>query len=385
METKSNSTAPPESSAAWLQGKRMRSEAAGRADFSGIRYAQCWEDADVLLSALEPGPGKRCLSIASAGDNTLALLSRDPESVLALDLSPAQLACLELRVAAYRTLQYGELLELIGCVDSDTRPRLYEACRKHLSSGVRAFWDERPSLIAAGIGSVGKFEHYFRMFRERVLPLVHSRDAVGKLLRSKSGDERRSFYRKRWNNWRWQLMFRMFFSRKLMGLLGRDPEFFRYVEGSVSERILKRTEYALTELDPAANPYIHWILTGRYDGALPAALREENFEPIRRNLDRLEWRCGSLEESLGQDRKFDCFNLSDIFEYMSPSAYEQLLKLIVSSARPRARLAYWNMLAPRRRPDSLAMSLRPLAELSSKLFARDQAFFYSALVVEEVV
>ena len=377
--------APPESSAGLPQMKPMRSEAAGRADFSGIRYAQCWEDADVLLSALEPGPGKRCLSIASAGDNTLALLSRDPESVLALDLSPAQLACLELRVAAYRTLQHGELLELIGSVDSDARPRLYEACRKHLSSGARAFWDDRPDLIAGGVGSAGKFEHYFRMFRERVLPLVHPRETVRELLRSKSGDERRSFYRNRWNNWRWRLMFRMFFSRKLMGLLGRDPEFFRYVEDSVSERILKRTEYALTELDPAVNPYIHWILTGRYAGALPAALREANFEPIRRNLDRLEWRRGSLEESLGPHQKFDCFNLSDIFEYMSPPSYEQLLRLIISSARSGGRLVYWNMLAPRRRPDSLATSLRPLAELSSQLFARDQAFFYGALVVEEVI
>ncbi len=31
-----------------------------------------------------------------------------------------------------------------------------------------------------------------------------------------------------------------------MGRLGRDPEFFRYVEGSVAERILERVEYALT-------------------------------------------------------------------------------------------------------------------------------------------
>ncbi len=362
----------------------MRSEAAERADFSGIRYAQCWEDANVLLAALEPGPGKRCLSIASAGDNTLALLSRDPERVLALDLSPAQIACLELRVAAYRALQHGELLALVGSVESGARLRLYQACRKHLSADVLAFWDERPDLIAAGIGSVGKFEHYFRVFRERVLPLVHPRDRVRELLHPKSGQERRAFYDTRWNNLRWQLVFRIFFSQTVMGLLGRDPEFFRYVEGGVSERILKRTEYALTELDPAANPYIHWILTGRHKGALPAALRQENFEPIRRNLDRLQWRCGSLEESLGREQKFDCFNLSDIFEYMSPASYERLLKLIVSSARPGARLAYWNMLAARHRPESLAAALRPLTELSSQLFARDQAFFYSALVVEEV-
>src|SRR5215467_1868768 len=375
--------AGPESSAA-SPGTAMRSEAAERADFSRIRYAQCWEDADVLLAALDPGPGKHCLSIASAGDNTLALLSRDPETVVALDLSAAQLACLELRAAAYRGLQHQELLALIGATESNDRLRLYQACRNYLSRSARGFWDERPDLIAAGIGSAGKFEHYFRIFRERVLPLVESGDRVRELLRAKSREERRCFYDRHWNNLRWRVMFRLFFSRKALGLLGRDPEFFRYVKGSVSDRILKRAEYALTELEPAENPYIHWILTGRYSSILPAALREENFERIRRNLDRLEWCQGSLEESLGQDRKFDCFNLSDIFEYMSSTSYEQLLRLIVSKARSGARLAYWNMLAPRSRPESMAACVRPLSELSSQLFARDQAFFYSALIVEEV-
>jgi S-adenosylmethionine-diacylglycerol 3-amino-3-carboxypropyl transferase len=363
----------------------MRSEAAGRADFSGIRYAQCWEDADVLLAALEPGPRKHCLSIASAGDNTLALLSRDPESVVAIDLSPAQIACLELRVAAYRALQHRELLALVGSIESNARLLFYKTCRKYLSADAVAFWDARPKLIGRGIGSIGKFEHYFQIFRERVLPCVHTRGRVQELLRAKSGKERRAFYDERWNNLRWRLMFRVFFSRQLMGYLGRDKEFFKYVKGSVSGRILERTGYALTDLDPAENPYIQWILAGSHNGALPVALREENFERIRRNLDRLQWRCGSLEESLNGSQKFDCFNLSDIFEYMSPASYEQLLKLIVSRARSGARLAYWNMLAPRHRPESLSAVLRPLEELSAQLFARDQAFFYSALVVEEVV
>src|SRR5829696_495365 len=92
----------------------MKTEAAEKADFTGVRYAQCWEDADVLLEALDVRPGDTCLSIASAGDNALALLTRHPARVIALDLSPAQLACVELRVAAYRALRHGELLELIG-------------------------------------------------------------------------------------------------------------------------------------------------------------------------------------------------------------------------------------------------------------------------------
>ena len=78
----------------------MDSEVATRADFSGIRYAQCWEDADILLEALDIQPGQTCFSVASGGDNTLAMLSRGPGRVIAVDLSPAQLACLELRVAA---------------------------------------------------------------------------------------------------------------------------------------------------------------------------------------------------------------------------------------------------------------------------------------------
>jgi S-adenosylmethionine:diacylglycerol 3-amino-3-carboxypropyl transferase len=45
-----------------------------------IRYAQCWEDADVLLEALDIQPGQSCLSIASAGDNTLAMLAKNPPS-----------------------------------------------------------------------------------------------------------------------------------------------------------------------------------------------------------------------------------------------------------------------------------------------------------------
>ena len=64
--------------------------------FHFIRYANCWEDADVLCEALQPRKGMRILSIASAGDNSLALLAEGAE-VVAADLSIAQLACLELR------------------------------------------------------------------------------------------------------------------------------------------------------------------------------------------------------------------------------------------------------------------------------------------------
>ena len=364
----------------------LPTEAAARADFNQIRYAQCWEDADVLLEALDVREGDVCLSIASAGDNSFSLLSRNPAKVIAVDLNPAQLACVWLRKAAYARLTHEELLQLIGARPADDRQRLYTRCRPDLPTPVQQFWDARPDLINCGIGSAGKFERYFTLFRTRILPFIHTRKRVDQLLAGGSREARHAFYTSTWNSLRWRLMFNLFFSRFVMGRFGRDPAFFQYVQGSVSQRILQRARHALTELNPADNPYLQWILTGRYTTALPHALRPENFEPIRRNLDRLHVHHGSIEQYLaGQpDERIDRFNLSDIFEYMSEDNHATLLKLMVSRAKPGATLAYWNMLVPRSRPAQLASQLSENLALGDRLLLQDKAFFYSRLVVENV-
>ena len=364
----------------------MTVEPGVRADDWRLRYAQCWEDADVLLEALDIRPGHVCLSIASGGENTLAMLSRSPERVVAVDLNPAQLACLELKVAAYRTLAYEEVRELLGSLPSRRREQLYRRLRSSVSADARRFWDARADAIALGIGEAGKFEGYFRLFRSRVLPCIHPQDRVARLLLGGARAARETFYDGAWDTWRWRFVFRAFFSRLVMGRLGRDPGCFRYVGGGVANRILARTRHALTALDPADNPYVQWILTGRHTAALPYALRPDEFAAIRANLDRLEWHCCSLEDWLAAHTglTIDRYNLSDIFEYMSPEAYAQLLERLVRAGRPGSRLAYWNLLAERRRPADLADRLRPLTALARRLHAKDRAFFYGDFILEEI-
>ncbi|OYV05355.1 MAG: hypothetical protein CFE26_12005, partial [Verrucomicrobiales bacterium VVV1] len=63
----------------------------------------------------------------------------------------------------------------------------------------------------------------------------------------------------------------------------------------------------------------------------------------------------------------------------------RLLSSLVAASNPGARLAYWNMLAPRSRPESMADVLQPLDEVSRSLLERDRAFFYSRFVVEETI
>jgi len=363
------------------------SEIQSRAEFDLIRYAQCWEDADILVEALKPERGGIYVSIASAGDNALAILSKAPDKVVALDLNATQLACLALRVAAYKELNHKELLELVGSIPSIQRAKLYQRCRSLLNKQEQAFWDANPQAIEQGIGAAGKFERYFALFKNRIMPLIHSRKTITKLLDGGDLEQRREFYDKVWNNWRWRGLFKIFFSRFVMGRMGRDPEFFKYVEGSVSDRILMRTKHALTELDPHDNPYLQWILTGDHPFALPYALREENFDAIRNNLDRLEWRQSAIEAYLNEAGKnaIAGYNLSDIFEYMSEESFHELLDKLIRAGTHGARLAYWNMLAPRQAPESFYNRVKYLPELSEKLHFADKAFFYNKFIVEEVL
>ena len=364
-----------------------KSEIQHRADFSKVRYAQCWEDSLLLVQSLKPA-NRNCLSIGSAGDNSFSLLAAGAASVTAVEMNPAQVACIELRKAAYLSLDHDGFLELHGSRPSSRRAALYAECREILPGEAQAFWDARPDDIAGGIGGCGKFENYFRLFRSRVLPLAHPRRRVLSLLEPRPPAERRRFYDEVWNNRRWRGIFQVFFSRTMMGALGRDPEFFKYVEGSVADRILSRTEHALAVLDPSANPYLHWILTGTHGEHLPHALERGNFETIRTALqqERFHIYSGSIEALLEARpaARFDAFNLSDIFEYMSDANTEALLRRLVNASGPQARLAYWNMLAPRSRPESMARVLEPRASESATLFHEDRAFFYSRFVVEEV-
>jgi S-adenosylmethionine-diacylglycerol 3-amino-3-carboxypropyl transferase len=360
-----------------------------RARFDLIRYANVWEDAEVLCAALRPEPGKRILSIASGGDNSFSLLAGGAE-VVAVDLSAAQLSLVELKRAALRRLGDDALLAFLGVrpAAAEERQRLFHRLEKDLSDRARTFWWERPSAIGEGVIHHGKFESYFRLFRTRVLPLVHGRKTVQRLLEPRDAAARRTFYDETWDTWRWRLLFRVFFSRFTMGRLGRDPEFFRYVEGSVAENILGRTKYALTELPVHSNPYIDYILTGNYTHTLPHWLRPEVVPKIRESLGRLSLLEGSAEQiaaAVAERAGFDGFNLSDIFEYMDAATSEAVYGRLLATARPGARFAYWNMLAPRRLAPAFPGRVLSLDDEAKELFARDLAFFYSAFVIDEVV
>jgi S-adenosylmethionine-diacylglycerol 3-amino-3-carboxypropyl transferase len=328
-----------------------------------------------------------CLSVASAGDNALALVGAGAKRVIAVDLSPAQIACLELRTAAYRILSWPQLLELLGQNPSEQREHLYLRCRPLLSDESKRFWDSNGSHIRNGIAQGGKFERYLSFFRRFILPLVHGRKTIDRLFELQTEAERQVFYDECWNNRRFNLLCRIFFARYSLGFGGRDPSFTHYSDEPVWISLRRQIPNAFIALRPGDNPYLQWILLGRFATALPWALREENFQRIRANLDALEWRCDSIEQVLSElprDSLNGC-NLSDVFEYMSPAAYEKFLRAIIRVSAPGCRLVYWNVVVERHCPNNLAHALTRKRDFARRLHSQDKAFFYRDLVVEEVL
>lgn len=363
----------------------MTSEIETRADFGHIRYAQLWEDADDLTQALGDQQGGTLVSICSAGDNALAMLVLDPAKVVVVDLSMAQIACLRLRIGAFRTLSHPEFLELMGARPSTRRRALLTKALVATDDDTRAFWSSRMAEVAAhGAGGVGKFERYFRIFRRYLLPLVHSQRTIDDTFISRPLPDRQRFLDERFNTWRWRLLLNVFFSRFVMGRMGRDKAFFDHVEGSPAQHVARRIHHAAVTCDPADNPYLHWILKGTHGAALPMTWRAEHYNTIRDRLDRLDIRPGSLETFVSTGEKADGFNLSDIFEYMSPAVFQQVYGSILDASNPGARLVYWNMMAPRRVPAAYAGQVETLTKLEDRLKAQDKAFFYSDFVVEQV-
>jgi len=356
-----------------------------RADFDFIRYANCWEDPDILLKGLNPQPGSRILSVGSAGDNSFSLLTTNPEFVIAVDISKPQLHLIELKKVAIKNLEYDEYLKFVGFIDDIKRLQTFEKIKSFLLPDTQKYWEHHVEQIKNGIIHQGKFEKYFQMFSKKILPFIHSKKRVAKLFEKKSDQEQITFYNSKWNSWRWRLLFKIFFSKYVMGKFGRDPEFLKEVKVSVSEYIFNKAAKQLSSVEAQNNFILQYNLTGSFGSLLPHYAQKQNFEKVKSNIDKLIIKEGYAEDVFKETKNFDCMNLSNIFEYMSVELFEQTAKQLIEASKPGARLAYWNLMVPRRISINYKEMVSYEKELSEKFTDIDKGFFYNKFIIDKVL
>lgn len=153
----------------------MRNDLAQKVDFTIIRYANCWEDAEVLLEGLSPVENSKILSIGSAGDNSFSLLTTNPELIVAVDINKTQLHLIELKKACIKKLAREEALMFLGFMPSLKRIDVFNQLKTELTNDARKYWEASLNVIDRGVIYAGKFEKYFLFFSKNILPLIHSK------------------------------------------------------------------------------------------------------------------------------------------------------------------------------------------------------------------
>lgn len=359
-----------------------------KAVFRDILYAQCWEDPSLDRAAFRIQNHDVVFTVTSGGCNALTFLLDNPRKVVALDINPCQNHLLRLKIAAFKRLTHGEILELFGIRQSGRRVELYEKIRTDLNDECRVYWDHQESKLRQGIIHAGRFERYMKILRFWVRMLV-GEDTIEAFFTVRTPQERFVLYRERWETIFWLLFTRLFLSRTVMSLFF-DRAFFEQLGSrfSFGKHFAGKTRHALTELPVRENYFLSYILLGRYynEEAVPPYLRREHYKTIRRRVDRIEIVTDSCEHffSVMPKNSITKFNFTNIFEWMSPERCEGLLRDTIRVAENGAILTYRNLLVPRSSPDGLRTWIKPLASLAESLFTEDLSFIYNRYVVESI-
>lgn len=371
-----------------VMGATQGSEVAQKMALDQIRYSTVWEDADLLTQGLRIGPDDDVLCVASGGDNVFALLLEEPRSVTAIDMSPAQIALVELKLAAIRALEWAAFVALLGYADAD-RETLYRAVRAGMPESAVAFWDARVDVIADGLHRAGRLERYFEAFATEHLPRLWAPDLYARLCATPTLEAQAELFEREAFTSAFQAAFAEYYGRESMASRGRDPAQFAYVDGDDSGSFfLRRFHWVCTALPLRGNFYVERFLTGTHAdlGAGPAYLRPGNFARLKALVDRVTVVQAALEAHLGEvaPGTYSHAALSDIFEYMSDDAGDALFGALARAVRAGGRIAYWNLLVPRRPGPSLGDRLRALPD-GNALWERDRSWFYRAFRAEEIV
>lgn len=363
--------------------------------FDGLVYAQIWEDPEVDVAALALGPADRVVAIASGGCNVVSYLGAGPERILAVDLNPAHLALLELKLAAARHLaDYAAFRGLfVGQGRTENLAR-FRRLAPHLSPEARAWWEGRGPLGRPRSRMLGR-DLYAQGLLGRTIGLahlvcrLHGRDP-SRLVGARTLDEQRAVFEAELAP-----VLRGPLARALSRLpvayfgLGIPPAQLDAMRADAGDglRALVRERVERLACDfPVRDNWFAWqAFARRYpgeDGTLPPYLRPEGWAAARARADRVEPHQATVTDLLArQDAgSLDAYVLLDAQDWMSAAQLTALWAQIGRAARPGARVIFRTAASASPLPDTLPPDLlRPWryeAERSRELHARDRSAIY---------
>ncbi|MEO0542485.1 MAG: DUF3419 family protein [Pseudomonadota bacterium] len=325
--------------------------------FTGLVYAQIWEDPAVDMEALKIQQNDHIVAIASGGCNVMSYLTQSPASIEAVDLSPAHIALNRMKYAAPVLLpDYDTFFQLFGKADVAGNAELFDTyLAPHLDLDTRDYWNGRKGLTGRRIDM---FEQNIYSFGALGLFIGWGHRIGGwlgvdfkKFMQCQTLEEQNQFFedyvRPALNH---RLVRFLASNRASLFGLGIPPQQYEALagaaDGDMHAVLVERTRRLMCDF-PISENYYAWAAFNRgYDksgqGPLPPYLMRENFETVRANAPRLTIQNRTVTDLLANapaDSK-DCYILLDAQDWMTNSQLNDLWAQITRTAKPGARVIY---------------------------------------------
>ncbi len=371
------------------------------AGFRGLVYPQIWEDPVVDLEAMEIEPHHHIVTIASGGCNVMSYLTANPAGITAVDLSPAHVALLRLKIAAARHLPTWEDFYLFfGKANAAANIRSYhEYLKTHLDRETRAYW-ERRSLFGRRL-SAFKTGLYRKGLLGRFIAAGHgfariSGRRLEGLLSCQSLAEQRTYFERHiaplFDN-RF-LRYLTSYRASLFGL-GIPPAQYEALCGGrpMYDVLLERLRVLACDF-PVERNYFAWQAFGRRyaageTGQVPPYLERRNFSVVRERASRIDVKQSSITDVLAgmQPRSIDRFVLLDAQDWMTDEQLVKLWTAIDAAAAPGARVIFRTAgeatILPGRVPADILARWSYHEDKSRELCARDRSSIYGGFHLYE--
>lgn len=370
--------------------------------FQGLVYSQIWEDPEVDMDAMEILPSHHVVTIASGGCNALSYLLAKPAKVTAVDLSPAHVALLKLKIEGLKHLPgWTEFYRFFGAANDSANVAAYDQfIAPHLAHDVRAYWEGRK------IDGAKRISGFARNFYRRgvlgrfigagqVAARVYGVNLAG-LLQCQSLAQQRAYFEKHISPLFSKPLVRHIVKSQfsLFGLGIPPQQYATLADGNDMLLVLHERLKRLACAFPIRENYFAWQAFGsgyapEGTGPVPPYLQPQNYAALRSQATRINVLHVNLTQFLSQapPSSVDRFVLLDAQDWMDNAQLNTLWRVITAAATPAARVIFRTAgsetILPGRIDDDVLAGWNYLVETSLHGHARDRSSVYGGFHVYE--
>ena len=353
---------------------------------SPIRYAQGWEDHEVVEEGLNVKKNDVLACILASGDNVLNLLLLEPSKIYAFDISVEQICEVKLKLVAIKNLNHQEFIIFLGYRGKNSeRLQLFNKIKDKLDGETLDFWKRHMNMVRKGIAFQGWWEKYISSWKHPI-KLFYGKD-YKKFVNAETKEERKEIFDKRLNRPSLHFLTKIFIGNFFSRLtLTRGP----YVENLSKshdhyKKFWENIEHFLVNVSCKNNQYHSWALTKKMPEDTKywqPYLRKENYEKLRKNLDKIQIIRNDFFNGLKnfEENTFDGIYASDLLDWLDPKGIENTFLEIVRTAKNNSNIIIFVLNADKKIPENQMKYVNLNKELGQRLWKKERVGLYAKII-----